>query len=218
MCTAIHILLADDHAMVRTGIRAILERERGLSVVAEVATGAQALAQAARLEPDVAVIDVDLPDLDGLEVLERLKARCPAVRVVVVSDSHHASYLRRAMQAGASGYLSKRRSAAELVRAVRVAAQGASVFTAEGGAATELTSGYGWLALLPPRHSMLTEREREVLHLVALGYSNRAIGAQLRISPKTVDSHRTRLMDKLELHSRADLTGYALAHGYLVAS
>jgi DNA-binding NarL/FixJ family response regulator len=92
------------------------------------------------------------------------------------------------------------------------------VFEAEGGAATNLTPEYGRLALLAPGHSTLTEREREVLHMVALGYSNTAIASQLRISPKTVDSHRTHLMDKLALHSRADLTRYALAHGYLVAS
>jgi two-component system response regulator NreC len=217
MSAAIRILLAEDQAMVRAGLAAILGRETDFRVVAEAGTGGEALALALRLEPDVAVIDVDLRDMDGLEVLDRLRARGLPVRVLMLSASHHGSYLRRALQAGAAGYLPKRLGATDLVRAVRVAARGGSVFAAEGDGA-DLGLEYVQLALLAPRHSSLTEREREVLHMVALGYSNTDIGSQLHISPKTVDSHRTHLMDKLGLHSRADLTRYALHHGYLVAS
>lgn len=214
----VRLILVDDHAMVRTGLRAILEREADFAVIGETGSGAEALALAMRLHPDVAVADLNLRDMDGLELLERLATRCPQVKVLVTPHVHHGSYLRRAIQAGAAGYLPKRHGAADLVRAVRLVAWGGGLFAVDEDGPYGLTADYGRLALLSPPHSTLTEREREVLHLVALGFSNSAIAVQLHISPKTVDSHRTHLMDKLGLHSRADLTHYALTQGYLVAS
>src|SRR5579871_1845486 len=166
MSAAIRILLADDQAMVRAGLAALLGREADFRVVAEVGTGSDALALASRLAPDVAVIDVDLRDMDGLEVLERLRVRCPQLPVLVLSSFHHPSYLRRALQAGAAGYLPKHLSAAELVCAVRAAARGGRVFATGGDATADPGLAYGRLALLTPRHSSLTEREREVLHMV----------------------------------------------------
>ena len=215
----ITILLADDHDMVRAGLRSVLERQPDMTVVAEACDGAAAVETALRLEPTVAVIDVGLPGMDGLDALERIKAHAPQIRVLMISGQENEQYLLRAAHGGASGYLLKQGSAADLVQAVRSVAKGELVFTWAGmtGLMEECLRGGRREAQLP-RHSTLTERERDVLRLVAQGYSNTEIATRLMISPKTVDTHRTRLMSKLDLHTRAALVLYALRHGYLVAT
>jgi two-component system response regulator NreC len=211
----IRILLADDHAMVRTGLRLILDHQPDMCVIAEAQDGAEAVALALQLEPTVAILDIGLPDVDGLDALERIKARAPHIRVLMLTGQQNEQYIRRALQGGASGYLLKQNGARELVQAVRTVAHGDLSFESHhlAGCGVLEASHDG-----PPSHTRLTERERDVLRLVAQGYSNGEIATRLRLSPKTVDTHRTRVMDKLGLHSRAALTTYALHQGYLIVA
>ena len=215
----ITIVLADDHDMVRAGLRLVLDRQPDMTVVAEARDGAEAVDVALRLEPTVAVLDVGLPGMDGLDALERIKARAPQIRVLMLSGLENEHYLLRALHGGASGYLLKQGTASDLVRAVRTVAHGELAFAWSG--MTGLMEAYltgGRREAHLPQHSTLTERERDVLRLVAVGHSNTEIAAQLDISPKTVDTHRTHLMDKLNLHTRAAVVLYALRHGYLVSA
>jgi len=212
----ISVLLVDDHLMVRGGIRMILERQPDMEVVGEASTGVDAVALALRLQPTVATIDVNLPDMDGIDVLLRIKACAPQIRVLMLTGSSNDQCLLRALQAGALGYVLKEGSSTDLVRAVRAVAHGELIVVWPGNdTSIELLVATARLQLEPPRHSVLTQREREVLRMVASGYSNVVMANQLGISAKTVDTHRTHLMEKLGLHSRADLTRYALQHGYL---
>ncbi|HZS88832.1 MAG TPA: response regulator transcription factor [Chloroflexota bacterium] len=213
----IRILLAEDHAMVRAGLRQILERQPDMRVIAEAQDGAEAVALALRLQPTVAVLDIGLPEVDGLDALERIKAHAPQVHVLMLTGQQNEHYVRRALQGGASGYLLKRSGADELVQAVRTVARGQLAFDGAGiGDVVSVWGGRDGPDL--PAHSRLTAREREVLRLVAQGYSNGAIAARLNLSPKTVDTHRARVMAKLDLHNRAALTGYALHQGYVVVA
>jgi two-component system response regulator NreC len=212
----IRLLLADDHAMVRGGIRMILERQPDMQVVAEAATGAQAVALTLLLQPTVAILDVGLSDMDGIEALQRIKVRAPQIRVLMITGTRNEQYLRRALEAGALGYVLKEGSSTDLVQAVRAVAHGESMVVWPGDhMSIEMLLHTAPLRLQPPRYSLLTRRECEVLRLVATGYSNAMVASRLGISAKTVESHRTHLMEKLGLHCRADLTQYALGHGYL---
>jgi two-component system response regulator NreC len=212
----IRVLLVDDHVMVRSGIRMVLERQPDMQVVAEAATGADAVSLALLLQPTVAILDVGLSDMDGIEALQRIKARAPQIRVLMITGTRNEQYLCRALQAGALGYVLKEGSSSDLVEAVRSVAHGEFVVVWPGdGTSIELLLQTAPLRLQPPRHSLLTQREREVLRMVATGYSNAMVAGQLGISAKTVETHRTHLMQKLGLHCRADLTRYALDHGYL---
>jgi DNA-binding NarL/FixJ family response regulator len=204
----ITILLAEDHVMVRHGLRLALERQPDMCVVAEAGDGATAIDLALRLQPAVAVMDVGLPSLTGLEALTALKARAPRVRVLLMTGLPDDRYRLRALRDGAAGYLHKGERLASLVAAVRTVAQGGLAFD---GAA--LLAGPAPSA---PCHCTLTPREQEVLGLVAQGHSNTTAAAILGISPKTVDTHRSRLMDKLHLHSRLELTHFALQNGYVI--
>jgi two-component system response regulator NreC len=215
----IRILLAEDQAMIGSGLRLILERQHDMAVVGEARNGQEAVAMTLSLEPAIVVLDIDMSDTSGLDTLERIKARIPWTRVVAISRTKNEQYLERALRGGASGYVLKHASADHLVRAVRTAARGGLAVDWFGSiepADSHLPGGRCGLTL--PAHSSLTEREREVLRLVAEGYSNVGIASHLGISRKTVDSHRMHLMDKLGLHRRVDLTHYALQHGYVIVA
>jgi DNA-binding NarL/FixJ family response regulator len=212
----ITILLAEDHAMVRTGLRLVLEREGDMTVVAEAVDGIEAVALALQLRPMVVVMDIGLPTMDGLDALARIKAAAPRMRVLMMTALEDDAYLLRALREGASGFVRKQSRPETLVAAVRAVARGELAFGGMGVSDHLAAVQHGQSAPQPPRHSELTQREREVLALVAQGHSNSAIAGRLGISPKTVDTHRTRLMDKLGLHSRAGLTHYALQHGFVI--
>jgi two-component system response regulator NreC len=215
----IPIVVADDHAMVREGLCMILERQPDMTVMGQAETGAEAITLAHALKPVVLVLDVGLPDIDGFEVLEQVKEGSPEVRVIMISGTNSEQYIQRAVRAGASGYVVKEGGAANLIHAVRTVARGGMALNWRGNAdfvEPDLTGDPTAQAL---RHaSGLTWRERQVLRLVAQGYSNTEVAEHLGISAKTVDTHRTRVMDKLNLHSRAELTRYALRYGYLVVA
>lgn len=203
----IRIALADDHAVVRQGIRALLEGVKDFRVVGEAGDGKEMVELVTRERPDVALVDVAMPALNGIEAARRIVRDLPAVKVLVLSMYTGEEYVREALAAGASGYLVKDSAADELVEAIRVVARGerflspavAHLAVKTGAAASQL--------------DRLTTREREVLQLIAEGNSNKAIAARLSLSVKTIEAHRTNLMAKLDIHDTASLTRFAIARG-----
>jgi len=204
----IRVLIVDDHELLRAGLRSRLEREPGIAVVGEADTAEGAVVMARRLQPDLIVLDLLLPRKSGDDVIPDLANVAPQARVLVVSSQAAPSSVRRALSAGAAGYLPKRSSDRELVSAIRLVADGAGYVDPELGA--KLVNPNGSAALEP-----LSERERDILHLLALGYTNQEIGKKLFISVRTVDTHRAHIMRKLQLETRAELVMFALANGVI---
>lgn len=207
------VILADDHALVRAGFRALL-REMGLQIVAEASNGREVLRLVAQHPPDLVLMDIAMPELNGLEATARLKEQFPDVRVVILSMHANIEYARRAMQAGAAGYLLKNAKAAELETALTAVAQGATYLSP--AVAKIVAADYGGLGLAQgPRPDELTPRERQVLRLVAEGRLNKEIAEQLSISERTVERHTSSLLRKLGLRNRAELVSYAVRRGLL---
>ena len=204
----IRVLIVDDHELLRAGLRSRLEREPGIAVVGEAETTERAVLVARRLQPDLIVLDLLLPRRSGDDVIPELANVAPQARVLVVSSQAAPSSVRRALSAGAAGYLSKSSSDRDLVAAIRLVADGAGYVAPEVGA--KLVNPNGSAALEP-----LSERERDILHLLALGYRNQEIGKKLFISVRTVDTHRAHIMRKLQLETRAELVMFALANGVI---
>ena len=209
------IVLADDHHVVRQGLRALLEAEPGFSVVAEAADGLAAADLVERLKPNVLVLDLMMPRLGGLEVARQVRRRSPQTRVVVLSMHANEAYVLEALRNGVAGYVLKESTAADLVQAVREAVAGRRYLSPPlSERAIELYVQKAQ-ATLPDIYETLTSREREVLHLVAEGYSNADIAARLSITRRTAETHRARVMRKLGLHNQAELIRYALRRGIL---
>jgi DNA-binding NarL/FixJ family response regulator len=204
----IRVLIVDDHELLRAGLRSRLEREPGIAVVGEADTAERAVLLAGRLQPDLVVLDLLLPRKSGDEVIPELAEVAPEARVLVVSSQAAPSSVRRALSAGAAGYLPKRSSDRELVAAIRLVADGGGYVDPELGA--KLVTPNGSPALDP-----LSERERDIIQLLALGYTNQEIGGKLFISVRTVDTHRAHIMRKLQLGTRAELVMFALANGVI---
>jgi len=204
----IRVLIVDDHELLRAGLRIRLEREPGIAVVGEADTAERAVLMARKLQPDLILLDLLLPRKSGSDVIPELADVAPEARVLVVSSQAAPSSVRRALSAGAAGYLPKRSSDRDLVGAIRLVADGAGYVDPELGA--KLVSPNGSAALEP-----LSERERDILHLLALGYTNQEIGKKLFISVRTVDTHRAHIMRKLRLETRAELVMFALANGVI---
>lgn len=208
------VLLADDHTIVRQGLAGILQAYEEFEVVAEAADGSEALAKTLATKPDVVVLDVSMPRLHGLEAARRIHKALPGVRIVVLTMHDEEEYVLKMVRAGACGYLVKDGAASELVAAIRAVRRGQSYFGPQ--AAKALAEARGADRALPEDpYARLTEREREIFHLVAEGRTNAQIAALLGISPKTVDNHRTHLMEKLGVHSATQLLRYAARHGLL---
>jgi DNA-binding NarL/FixJ family response regulator len=209
----IRVLVADDHAIVRTGIRHVLESEPGFAVVAEAATGAEALALAGSLRPDVAVLDISMPGESGLRVAAELRQRSPDTRVLILSMHDNTEYVLESLRAGAHGYLLKDSAATELRGAIRAVRRGESYFSpAIAGKLSAVVRGDA-AASAAGALAQLTARERQVLVGVAQGHTNREIAQQLGISHRTVESHRESLMKKLGVRTVAGLTRLALEAG-----
>ena len=204
----IRVLIVDDHELLRAGLRSRLEPEPGIAVVGEADTAERAVLLAGRLQPDLVVLDLLLPRKSGDEVIPELAEVAPEARVLVVSSQAAPSSVRRALSAGAAGYLPKRSSDRELVAAIRLVADGGGYVDPELGA--KLVTPNGSPALDP-----LSERERDIIQLLALGYTNQEIGGKLFISVRTVDTHRAHIMRKLQLGTRAELVMFALANGVI---
>lgn len=212
----ITLVLADDHAVVRDGLRALLEAEGDLLIVAEAADGLEALDLVRRHRPDVLVLDLVMPGMNGLEVSRQAPQASPKTKVVVLSMHADEAYVVQALTAGALGYVLKRSTGGELVHAIREALAGRRYLSAP--LSDSLIEAY--LRKLRADQSdssgSLTTREREVLQLAAEGYTSTEIAQRLVISPRTVEMHRSNMMQKLGLHSHSDLVRYALQRGLLV--
>ena len=203
----IRVLIADDHAVVREGIRHVLSSDGGFDVVGEASNGAEALRLAETLRPDVIVLDLTMPELSGLEAARRIRDVVPDAAILVLSIHDHEEYVLQSVRAGAKGYLKKDSSPAELRNALRVIHEGGSFFSAP--VARTLST-----ALQNERRmETLTPREREVLVNIAQGATNKEIGTRLGISVRTVESHREAVMRKLQLRGTASLTRFALDSG-----
>jgi len=211
----IRVLIVDDHAIVRAGLRMLINPQPDMEVVGEAADGPEALRQAGEANPDVLTLDLTMPGGGGLKTLERLRQACPHTRVLVLTMHEDPSYLRASLAAGASGYVAKSAVDADLLAAIRSIAQGRTFVTMN-------LSDNGTHQVLgdqPTRTEspvkLLSPREQEVLKLLAQGYTNKEVGTQLCLSVKTIETHRARIVDKLGLRSRADFTRYALEMGLL---
>jgi DNA-binding NarL/FixJ family response regulator len=204
----IRILLVDDHELLRAGLRSRLERENGIAVVGEADTAERAVLLARKLQPDLILLDLLLPRKNGYDTIPELAQVAPQAKILAVSSQAAPSSVRRALSAGAAGYLTKRSSDRELVTAIRLVADGAGYVQPELGA--RLVNPNGSPALEP-----LSERERDIVHLLALGHTNQEIGKKLFISIRTVDTHRAHIMRKLKLETRAELVMFALANGLI---
>jgi DNA-binding NarL/FixJ family response regulator len=217
--TRIKVLLADDHAIVREGVRLCLEGMGDIDVVGEAEDGHQAVRLVGQLAPDVAVLDVTMPRLNGIEALRQIRRDHPKTRVVMLSMHDNEAYVTQALQAGASGYVLKRTAATELAAAIRAANSG-DVYL-HPGVAKRVVADYlqrlGPDDATPVPHDRLTPREREVLQLAAEGLTTREIAEQLVVSTKTAEHHRASAMAKLNLHSQTELVKYAIRTGLIEA-
>lgn len=212
----IRILIAEDHAIVREGIRRLLAAESDLDVVGEAADGAAAVELTESLRPDVVCMDISMPRMNGVEATQRIKSLMPNVAVVILTMHEDEAYAYELMKAGASGYVLKRASARDLVDAVRAVAGGHTFL--HPLIAQRLVSEYDAGSGRDDerrRFDGLTERERQVVRLIADGLTNRDIAERLHISVKTVETHRTHIMEKLDLHDRAHLVRYAVRKGLI---
>ena len=206
----IRILLADDHTILRSGIRSLLEDEPGLSVIGEAEDGRTAVNMACQLKPDVVIMDIAMPLLNGLEATRQIKVQCPGVKVLILSMHDNEEYIRQVLEAGAMGYILKDAAARELINAIQSVYRGEAVLSP---AVTRLVieDYLRWGGARPQSEiDNLSPREREVLQLIAEGYTNKQIAEILSISIKTVQAHRNSLMQKLDLHDRGELIKYAI--------
>lgn len=216
---SIRIALADDHAVLRAGLRVLLNAEPDITVVGEAGDGAEALAIVEQQTPDILVLDLMMPNIKGIDIIEQVIRQYPKTRVLVLTMHAESQYIRHVVKAGVAGYVLKSSADTELIKAIRAVASGQNYLTPE--ATQVLMHDYRALdrddagASPPSGLALLSEREREVMVMTALGYSSREIGELLFISPKSVDTYRQRLMDKLQLESRAALVQYALKNGML---
>jgi two-component system response regulator NreC len=205
----IRILLADDHRMVRQGFKLILQSQEDMEVVGEAGNGREALEQAAVLQPDVVVMDVTMPELNGIEATRRLRVTAPHAHVLALSVHREGVYVREIIRAGAEGYILKESADTELLAAVRAVSEGNSYLSPEVAGA--VLKDYRRQAMNPL--DLLSPREREILQLIAEGMTNKDVASRLSLSVYTIDGHRTRIMEKLGLHSVGELVRFAVRNG-----
>ena len=207
----IRVLLADDHTIVREGLRALLMKEADIQVVAEAGDGREALGLAKEARPDVAVLDLSMPLLNGLEVARQITGWERGPQVILLTMHAEDRYVLEALRAGVRGYVLKKQAGADLVRAIHEVVAG-SVYLSPGISAAV---AHAIRSSSPPAEESLTVREREVLQLVAEGKTTKEIAGILGVSTKTADAHRTRMMQKLDIHDIAGLTRYAIRSGLI---
>jgi len=212
----VRVLVADDHTVVRQGIVNMLNASDEVEVVAEASDGAEAMRRAMETRPDVAVLDVSMPRLNGIEAARRIHEALPQTRILALTMHDEEEYVVRMVRAGAAGYILKDGVVSELIAGILAVNSGQSYFAPETIAARARRAAQAPPSREHDPYESLTDRERDVFHLIAEGMTNAQVAAVLAISPKTVDNHRTRLMDKLGLHSAAELVRYA-AKNHLVS-
>ncbi len=210
----IKVLIADDHALVRDGVRALLSTADDMEVVAEAGDGQEAVDRARETSPDVVLLDINMPGLGGLEAVPLIQREAPRARILILTQYEHADYVRRFLRLGVAGYVLKKAAGAELISAIRAASRGGLVLDPAIAREALKDRDAGTEPADDPYES-LTERERQVLKLVAEGRSNKDIASLLDISVKTAMTHREHVMQKLNLHSRTDLTLFAIRRGII---
>jgi DNA-binding NarL/FixJ family response regulator len=208
----LRIFVADDHAIVREGIKLLISQQPDMEIVGEAGDGDETWRLVKEAEPDVLILDVSMPKLNGAQVAERLRVNCPDVKVLALSAYQDEAHIRQLLSSGAAGYVLKKAIAEELTTAIRTVSRGGVHL--DPSIAGKVVGGY-----INPGSSEsddeLSNREQEVLRLIAWGHSNKEIANLLHLSVKTVESHKTRLMEKMKFHSRADIVRYALRRGWL---
>ena len=212
----LRVLLADDHTVMRTGLRALLERQGNLEVAGEAENGRDAVSLASSLEPDVVVMDVGMPLLNGIEATKAILKQAPSTGIVILSMHSDESYVMRALHAGARAYLLKDSAASELLAAIDAVSRGKSFFSS----AISRLLAEDYVRVLRQKgvvdsYDLLTSREREILQLLAEGKSNKEVAIELNISPYTVETHRSHILEKLNLHNPVELILYAVRKGII---
>ncbi|HYF92124.1 MAG TPA: response regulator transcription factor [Symbiobacteriaceae bacterium] len=216
---AIRVLICDDHIMVRQGVRMVLQSEPDIELVGEAGRGDEAVALASQFKPEVVIMDLSLPDMSGIEATKQIKAVLPNTHVIALTMHEEEPYVIEVLRAGADAYIVKRSAAADLVAALRQVMAGQAVL--DPAVTRAVVSGY-MSRPTPPTpdketDTVLTPREREILILVAEGFTNAEIAKKLYISEKTVQTHRSNILDKLNIHDRTELVRYAIRHGLIQA-
>ncbi len=214
------ILLADDHDLICAGLAALIDREGDMEVVGQARNGNEAVQKAQELRPDLIIMDINMPEMGGIEAATQINEKCPDVRVLALSVHEDKYHLRKVLREGAAGYLPKRASVSELIQAIRT--------VASGGIYIHPSLAKGLVSLLTDTSSFtnvgkngngrtkeLSEREKDVLRLLALGYSNKEIAARLKVGVKSVDTYKTRFMEKLGLKNRVEIVHYARRNGLM---
>ncbi|HLB29062.1 MAG TPA: response regulator transcription factor [Dehalococcoidia bacterium] len=210
----VRVLIADDHTILREGLRALLAPCDDIEVVGEAADGREAIAQVARLRPDVVLMDIAMPGLGGLEATLEIRRQWPSTKVLVLTQYGNRQYVLSILKAGAAGYVVKGAAASELVTAIRAVHRG-EAFLSPTAAQAVLERYLGGEEGVVEGYDHLSDREKQVLKLAAEGKTNKEIAALLCLSVKTVMGHRASLMEKLDLHNRTELVRYAIAHGLI---
>jgi DNA-binding NarL/FixJ family response regulator len=210
----LRVFLADDHAVLREGLRALVDAQADMECVGEASDGRAAVELVQKILPDVAVLDVSMPGLNGLEAAKKLKRCCPVVRLLTLTRHTDDGYLQQLLKAGVSGYVLKQSSSGVLLTAVRAVAAG-NLFLDPAITGKVIGNYVGKAAGLGPRPQELSDREEETLRLIAWGYSNKEIAARLDISVKTVEAHKANAMRKLEMRSRIDIVRFAILRGWM---
>ena len=211
----LRILLADDHKIVREGLRLLIDSRSDMHVVGEATNGREVLLKARDLKPDVVVMDLSMPELNGLQATEQLKAERPEIKVVALTAHEDESYLRQLCKVGAVGYVLKRSAGDELIKAIGTVAKGGVYFEAALAGKALSRQMAGTSVKNEPRTGGLSEREKNVLIMLAWGYSNKEIAGHLTLSVKTVETYKVRIGEKLGLRSRTEMVQYALRQGWL---
>jgi DNA-binding NarL/FixJ family response regulator len=209
----LRILLADDHATVRHGLKLLIDAEPDMKVVAEASDGAAAVRQAVELKPDVVVMDISMPGMNGLAATQALKKAQHNARIVTLTRHADDAYLQELLRAGVSGYVLKRSAPTELLQAIRGVAAGGQYL--DSTLTARVTAGFINKQRAKKPASSLTDREAEVLRLIASGYGNKEIAARLALSAKTIEAHKANAMRKLDLNGRIDIVKYAVLQGWL---
>jgi DNA-binding NarL/FixJ family response regulator len=212
--TKLRIVLADDHIVVRAGLKALINGQPDMTVIGESSDGAEVLAQVEQTQPDVVVMDFSMPRMSGADATRQLHARYPQIRILMLSVHEDASYLRRALEAGATGYVLKRAAAESLITAIKQVAAGQAYLDPALGVTLVHTLMGGEMRAVGEL-TTLSERETLVLRLIAHGYSNKEIARQLHLSVKTVETYKARALEKLGISSRVEIVRYAATHGWL---
>lgn len=213
MTRQIRLFLVDDHCVLRSGLKMILNSQKDMVVIGEADSGVAALTKIKTINPDIILLDISMPNMNGLEALDKISKVCTA-KILMLTMHADEKYLQEALKAGASGYVLKQAADTELVQAIREVAKG-EIYLDSSLAQNLVKSMYSLRKETNNPDSNLTEREKEVLRYIALGYTNKEIGESLLVSVKTVETHKARIMEKIRCHKRSDLVRYAIDNGYI---